>query len=120
MLRIIGLVPTSAMAIETEYGTSGGKGQRCFSTGANGLLCVHVKGQRSLLCHMGTFINITKSEIAILLLLHRLLISYKGKLSLHFDPPSLYSCCVWSLLLKEIIRIPVHGVSRYSWILYVR
>ena len=44
--------------------------------------------------------------------LRRLVMSYKGKINLHFDPPSLYSCHVRSPLLREIIRI----CTRYSWI----
>ena len=46
--------------------------------------------------------------------LRRLVVSYKGKISLHFDLPRLYSCCRRSLLLKVIIRICVHGLSEYS------
>ena len=46
--------------------------------------------------------------------LRRLVVSYKGEISLHFDPPSLYSCRVRSPLLREIIRIRARGLSRYS------
>ena len=44
----------------------------------------------------------------------RLAVSYKGKISLHFDLPSLYSCRTQSPLLRAIIRIPARGLSRYS------
>ena len=43
--------------------------------------------------------------------LWRLIVSYKGKVSL-FNLCSLYSCCAWSPLLKAIIRIRVHRQSR--------
>ena len=46
--------------------------------------------------------------------LWRLVVSYKGKISLHFDLPSLYSCLARSPLLRALIRIPAHGLSRYS------
>ena len=46
--------------------------------------------------------------------LRRLVVSYKGKISLHFDPPSLYGCRIRSPLLREIIRIRAHGLSSYS------
>ena len=46
--------------------------------------------------------------------LQGLVMSYKGKISLHFDPSSLYSCCVQSLLLREIIRICTCGLQLYS------
>ena len=46
--------------------------------------------------------------------LQRLVVSYKGEISLHFDPPSLYSCRVRSPLLREIIRIRARGLSSYS------
>ena len=42
--------------------------------------------------------------------LQRLAVSYKGEINLPFDPPSLYSC---HPLLREIIRIRTHGLSRY-------
>ena len=45
--------------------------------------------------------------------LRRLVVSYKGEISLHFDPPSLYSCRVRSPLLREIIRIRARGLSSY-------
>ena len=41
-------------------------------------------------------------------------VSYKGKIS-HFDPPSLYSCRVRSLLPREIIIIIARRLSRYSY-----
>ena len=40
--------------------------------------------------------------------------SYKGEISLHFDPPSQYSCCVWRPLLREVIRIRTHRLSSYA------
>ena len=46
--------------------------------------------------------------------LRRLTVSYKGEISLHFDLPGLYSCCIWSLLLWALIKIPASGLSRYS------
>ena len=46
--------------------------------------------------------------------LRRLTVSYKGEISLHFDLPSLYSCCTRSPLLWVLITIPASGLSRYS------
>ena len=46
--------------------------------------------------------------------LRRLVVSYKGEISLHFDLPSLYSCCVRSPLLRTLIGIRARGLSRYS------
>ena len=43
----------------------------------------------------------------------RLAVSYEGEISLPFNPLRLYSCCVWCLLLREIIRIYAHGLSGY-------
>ena len=39
--------------------------------------------------------------------LQRLIVSYKGEISLHFDLPSLYSCRAQSPLLWALIRIPI-------------
>jgi hypothetical protein len=46
--------------------------------------------------------------------LRRLVVSYQGEISLHFDPPSLYSCRVRIPLLREIIKIRARGLPRYS------
>ena len=46
--------------------------------------------------------------------LWRLVVSYKGKISLYFDLPSLYSCCTQSLLLRALIRIHACGLSRLN------
>ena len=48
--------------------------------------------------------------------LRRLVVSYKGEISLRFDPPSQYSRRVRSLLLRKIIRIRTCGLSSYSQI----
>ena len=47
-------------------------------------------------------------------LLRRLAVSYKGEISLPFNPPRRYSCRVRGPLLREIIRIHARGLSRYS------
>ena len=46
--------------------------------------------------------------------LWRLVVLYKGEISLHFDPPSWHSCRTRSPLLWVLIRIPASGLSRYS------
>ena len=42
--------------------------------------------------------------------LRRVNVSFWGEISLHSDLPSLYSCRVWSPLLREIIRIPARAI----------
>ena len=42
-----------------------------------------------------------------------LFVSNEGEVSLHFDLPSVYNH-TWSLLLKAIIRVRVHRLSRYT------
>ena len=46
----------------------------------------------------------------------RVVVSYNGEVSLHFEPPTLYSCRERSPLLRALIRIRAPGLSRYSWI----
>ena len=46
--------------------------------------------------------------------LRRLVVLYKGEISLHFDPPSRHSCRTRSPLLWALIGIPASGLSRYS------
>jgi predicted RNA methylase len=46
--------------------------------------------------------------------LRRLVGSYHGEISLHFDPPSLYSRRVQIPLLREIIKIRARGLPRYT------
>ena len=43
--------------------------------------------------------------------LRRLVVKYTGEMSLHFDRPSLYSCCAQSLLLRVLIGISARGLS---------
>ena len=45
--------------------------------------------------------------------LRRLVVSYKGETSLHFDLPSLYSCCVRTLLLRQFPRAGYLGTARF-------
>jgi hypothetical protein len=45
--------------------------------------------------------------------LRSLVMSFQGEISLHFDPPSLYSCRVRIPLLREIIKLRARGLSRY-------
>ena len=49
--------------------------------------------------------------------LRRLVVSYKGEISLHFDLPSLYSCCVQSPLLRMLIGISAAKNSDFVRIL---
>ena len=51
--------------------------------------------------------------------LWRVNLSYQGEISLRFDLPSLYSCCTQNPLPRTLIRIPVHGLSRFVELLYV-
>ena len=48
--------------------------------------------------------------------LRRLVVLYKGEISLHFDLPSQHSCCTQSPLLWGLIIIPTSRLSRYSYI----
>ena len=52
--------------------------------------------------------------------LRRLTVSYKGKTSLYFDLPNLYSCRTQSLLLWVLIRIVYLDTAIFTELLYVR
>ena len=52
--------------------------------------------------------------------LWRLVVRYKGKISLHFNPPSLYCCRTRSPLLREFLRAGYLDTARFIELLYVR
>ena len=52
--------------------------------------------------------------------LRRLIMLYKGEISLHFDPPSRPSCRTRSPLLWVLIRIFYLATTRFIELLYVR
>ena len=58
--------------------------------------------------------NLSKSTFCHTTLLFPSSTKASREISLHFDPPSLYSRCVRSQLLTEIIRIHACGLSSYS------
>ena len=73
-------------------------------------------------CQSRVFVIFISKNLSINLCHHlrRVNVSYQGKISLHFDLPSLYGSCTRSPLLWALIRILYLDTAKFIKLLYIR